>query len=72
MVVGLQKGVICLINMHDLSYEAYNKMWNKFKKLFQKSFIRNLFKKLFTRHACWHEKDLKNQAECQNVCYLHE
>ena len=26
LVVGLQNGVICLVNMHALSYQPYNKM----------------------------------------------
>ena len=36
LVVGLQKGVSCLINMHALSYQPYKKMQNKFNKLFKK------------------------------------
>ena len=34
--MGLQKGIGCLKNMHSVSYQPYDKMQNKFKKLFKK------------------------------------
>ena len=36
LVMGLRKGVSCMINMHAISYQPYNKMHSRFKEIFKK------------------------------------
>ena len=33
--------------MHDLSYQSYNKVLNKFKKLFKKIYLRNYLQDMY-------------------------